>query len=88
MTKDVGTYTLWLTNAEVEASFAENHYHLGHKFRCTLPLIQDICQVLQTQRTIISKTANAITHLLSYNCITGKTKLTVNVKISRNIVIL
>ena len=57
---------------KVETSSEENHYHLGHKLKCTLPLIQDISQVLWTHRSTTSNTTNATTHLLGCNCIQEK----------------
>ena len=42
---------------KVETSFEENHYHLGHKLRCTLPLIQDISQESEatTEHVLLKK---------------------------------
>ena len=44
-------------------------------------------EVLHTHRNTISETASAITHLLGCNCILEK-KLTLNLKISQNLVML
>lgn len=67
-----------------EIPFEENHNHLGQKLRYTLPLIEDIAQRLQINRSTISETTNAITHLLDCN----SKKITVNLEVSQNLVIL